>query len=279
MKLLLPLISLFFMLSLVACNTSEQPDDTQKGSIDTEEQKSESTDEAEGSTPENNSDTDELKEETEEEEAPKYQVSENWSIVPLEEGTNEKVVLLTIDDAPDKHALEMAQTLSELDAGAIFFVNGHFLDTPEEQKVLKQIYEMGFLIGNHTYSHPYLPNLTEQEQKDEIIRLNDTVEQIIGTRPAFFRAPNGANTDYTKQIAKEENMVLMNWSYGYDWETDYRTKEAIVDIMLTSPYLGNGSNLLMHDREWTAQGLRDIVIGLREQGYEILDPHQIKTEK
>ena len=29
----------------------------------------------------------------------------------------------------------------------------------------------------------------------------------------------------------------------------------------------------MHDRQWTSEALVDIVKGLQEQGYEILDPH------
>src|SRR5690625_6385090 len=78
-----------------------------------------------------------------------------FSIVPIDKA-NEKVALLTIDDAPDKHALEMAQQLKEMDANAIFFVNGHFLETKEEKEVLKEIYDLGFVIGNHTYSHPSL---------------------------------------------------------------------------------------------------------------------------
>ena len=42
--------------------------------------------------------------------------------------------MLTIDDAPDKRALDMAKTLKDLDAPAIFFVNGHFIDTDEERE-------------------------------------------------------------------------------------------------------------------------------------------------
>lgn len=208
----------------------------------------------------------------------KYKVSDTWSIVPLDEDTNEKVVLITIDDAPDKHALEMAETLNDLDTNAIFFVNGHFIESQEGKEKLKKIHEMGFLIGNHTYSHPFLPDLSEEEQKEEIVKVNDMVEDIIGERPKFFRAPNGANTDYTKQLAKEEGMTLMNWVYGYDWEPEYQSKEAITDIMLHTELLSNGANLLMHDREWTAAALSDIVTGLRDKGYETVDPKLIETE-
>ena len=63
---------------------------------------------------------------------PLYMLNEaNWSFKPIADAPS-KVVLLTIDDAPDKRSLEMAKTLKALNAPAIFFVNGHFLDTDEE---------------------------------------------------------------------------------------------------------------------------------------------------
>ncbi|MDC3416528.1 polysaccharide deacetylase family protein [Aquibacillus salsiterrae] len=207
---------------------------------------------------------------------PKYQLTDYWSVKPIDDAP-EQVVLLTIDDAPDKYALQMATTLKELNAKAIFFVNGHFLNTEEKKEVLKQIYDMGFPIGNHTINHQSLPDLSEQQQREEIVKLNDIVEEVTGERPKFFRAPFGQNTEFSTKLAAEENMLLMNWSFGYDWEKDYQSEEAIADIMINTELLGNGSNLLMHDREWTAKALDKIVKGLRDKGYTMVDPALIKT--
>jgi len=35
----------------------------------------------------------------------------------------------------------------------------------------------------------------------------------------------------------------------------------------------------MHDREWTAAALKDIVVGLRAKGYDLIDPATIKGEE
>lgn len=213
---------------------------------------------------------------TENEEQPLYEISEkNWTLVPISDA-NPKAVLLTIDDAPDRYALTMAQTLKELHAPAIFFVNGHFLNSDEAKNSLKQIHELGFAIGNHTVSHSDLKKLSEPEQKDEMVQVNDAVEGIIGERPNFFRAPFGSNTDYSRSLAKEQKMLAMNWTYGYDWEKEYRNAEALTDIMLTTPYLTDGAILLMHDRQWTAESLTGIVEGLRAAGYVLIDPDTIK---
>lgn len=126
-------------------------------------------------------------------------------------------------------------------------------------------------------THSNLKDLTASEQKSEIAGLNDLVEQITGERPRFFRAPFGSNTDESRKMAEEEKMVLMNWTYGYDWESDYQTKEALTEIMINTPYLTDGANLLMHDRKWTSEALSAIVTGLKQKGYEMADPDEIET--
>ncbi|WP_203246090.1 polysaccharide deacetylase family protein [Sporosarcina beigongshangi] len=206
---------------------------------------------------------------------PLYALNAVWAFEPISDA-NPKAVLLTIDDAPDKYALEMAKTLKELDAPAIFFVNGHFIDTEEEQARLKEIYEMGFPIGNHTKTHANLKQISEQQQKEEIQMVSDTVEQITGERPKFFRAPYGVNSDFSKAFVENDGMLLMNWTYGYDWEKQYMDATALADIMVNTELLRSGANLLMHDREWTADALKDIVEGLRTKGYELIDPATIQ---
>ncbi|NEY70402.1 polysaccharide deacetylase family protein [Bacillus mesophilus] len=208
---------------------------------------------------------------------PQYKVNEsNWNVQPID-GANDKVVLFTFDDAPDQYGLEIAKLLKEKGVGAIFFVNGHFIDTPEEKAILKQIYDLGFPIGNHTWNHKNLKKLTEQEQYEEIVLLSEEIEKITGEKPKFFRAPFGANTDYAREVVRQEGMVLMNWTYGYDFMKEYMNKEALADIMVNTNLLTNGANLLMHDREWTYQALPEIIEGLHEKGYEIIDPNLIAT--
>ncbi|MCF6412049.1 polysaccharide deacetylase family protein [Pseudalkalibacillus salsuginis] len=198
----------------------------------------------------------------------------NWTL-KTDVDTEDKVVLLTIDDAPDKHALEMAKKLKAIDVPAIFFVNGHFMDTDEEKDIVKEIHEMGFEIGNHTMSHANLRNSSEEEQRYEIVTLSEEIEALTGKAPRFFRAPFGINTEFSKELIEEQGMLFMNWTYGYDWEKEYQTGESIADIMVNTPLLTNGAILLMHDRDWTNEGLNDIVKGLQNKGYIFIHPDQI----
>ncbi|SDB87771.1 polysaccharide deacetylase family protein [Shouchella lonarensis] len=195
---------------------------------------------------------------------------------------DEKAVLLTFDDPfrfndPDQNnVLEMAKTLKELDVPAIFFVNGTYLHTKEGRQTLKTVADLGFEIGNHTMTHVKLEPLREEDQTGNILSLNNLVEDIIGKRPRFFRAPYGKHTEHAQKVAEEEGMTLMNWTYGRDWKEGYDTPEAITDYMVNSKHLQPGANLLMHDLKWTSDALKDIVTGLREKGYGFIDPATIK---
>lgn len=200
------------------------------------------------------------------------------AIVPSSDDAESSAVLLTIDDAPDENAVAMAHTLKELDAPAIFFVNGMFIESKEGKEKLREIHELGFEIGNHTYNHFNMQEITPENTALEIIDTGDLIEEAIEERPKFFRAPFGVNSEASISIAEEENMTVMNWTYGFDWEADYQEPRALSDIMVNTEMLGDGANLLMHDRQWTSEALPDIVNGLRDKGYSLIDPKLIDTE-
>ncbi|MDO6657684.1 polysaccharide deacetylase family protein [Anaerobacillus sp. 1_MG-2023] len=280
-------MTLALLLFVAACSTNAGSQENSEAStneannseVSNEQETNEETNKEEtDSDATNNAESEDQKEEeaTAEVVEPEYRLNEAfWGFEPINDAPAE-AVLLTIDDAPDTNAVEMAKTLKELDAPAIFFINGHFIDTDEEKARLKEIYDMGFEIGNHTMTHADLKTLSEEEQKEEILKVNEMIEEVIGEKPKFFRAPFGSNTDFSKSLAEEEGMLVMNWTYGYDWVKEYQSEDAIKDIMVNSPLLQNGANLLMHDRDWTAAALGDIVKGLRDKDYNLIDPEEIE---
>ncbi|WLR59604.1 polysaccharide deacetylase family protein [Guptibacillus hwajinpoensis] len=280
-------MTLALLLFVAACSTNAGSQENSEASTNeannsgasNEQETNEETNKEETDSDEaSNDESEDQKEEeaTAEEVEPEYRLNEAfWGFEPINDAPAE-AVLLTIDDAPDTNAVEMAKTLKELDAPAIFFINGHFIDTDEEKARLKEIYDMGFEIGNHTMTHADLKTLSEEEQREEILKVNEMIEEVIGEKPKFFRAPFGSNTDFSKSLAEEEGMLVMNWTYGYDWVKEYQSEAAIKDIMVNSPLLQNGANLLMHDRDWTAAALGDIVKGLRDKDYNLIDPEEIE---
>lgn len=272
---------IIFCLSLIlaACGTNDDNNSSASNSSNNEANQEKTEENAEqdaANQEEENNDNENNEEEQKEEKEPAYEANENWYLKPLDD-QDEEVVLITIDDAPDDHAVEMAHTLDDLDVPAIFFVNGHFIDDEEGEENLKEIDELGFPIGNHTMTHPDLTTISEEEQEEEILGVSEMVEDILGEKPDYFRAPHGKNTDFSSNLVEDEGMLNLNWSYGYDWEEEYQDADKLQEIMTTSPLLDNGAILLMHDRDWTNEALEDIVKDLQDQGYDMANPEEIKN--
>lgn len=190
------------------------------------------------------------------------------------------IVLLTFDDIPangeHSRGLDIANTLKDKGVNAIFFVNAGLIDSDEDRELIKTLHDMGFVIGSHTYTHPNLSEISEKAQHDEIVKNNEVLKEITGEDVVFFRPPFGIYTDYTYNLLSELGMVWMNWTYGYDWESDYMEADALADIMVNTEYLSDGANLLMHERSWTADALPKIIDGLQEKGYTIADPNSLR---
>ena len=212
---------------------------------------------------------------------------ETSSVLPANEDANPNVVLATVDDVPRKlpetptSSVEEAQAMADRGIYGIFFVNGMYLqgeDGEEGQQALKEIADMGHVIGNHTLTHYSLDQVPDEETlRHEIIGNQDIIEEIIGYRPQFFRPPHGIEIPELEGILEEENMVSMNWSYGFDWDENYSDPATLADVMVNTEFLSPGANLLMHDLTWTKEAMPAILDGIQAKGYEFVDARDIAT--
>ena len=81
----------------------------------------------------------------------------------------------------------------------------------------------------------------------------------------------------SRQLVADEDMTLMNWTFGYDFQPEYQDADALLDITLNTELLYNGANILMHDRAWTNEAIVPIAEGLREQEFTLIDPKLIAS--
>jgi len=211
-----------------------------------------------------------------EENQPEYYVDEKYFIRPVKEmDKSEKIALLTFDDSPSGvSTLAILDILDKYNAKAIWFINGYYAE--KHKDLLKEIHDRGHIIGNHTWWHKNfkLDKLSPEETREEIVSINDLVEEVIGERPKFFRAPNGTYTEEAKKVIREENMQYMNWSVGSrDWEL--KKPEEIKEQVLAT--IHNGANILFHDKKITAEVLDSILKELTDQGYTFVLPTEVRV--
>lgn len=203
-----------------------------------------------------------------------YFVNEKYYIKPVNEEDEEKIVLLTFDDSPAGDSTQsILDTLDKYNAKAIWFINGYYADKNKE--LLKEIYNRGHIIGNHTWWHENLKKLSPEKTREEIVSINNLVEEVTGVRPTYFRAPFGVYSDDAKKVLKEENMQYMNWTWGsLDWEL--KTSEEIENNVID--HIHNGANILFHDKRITSEALEKILQTLSEEGYKFVLPTEVRIQ-
>lgn len=204
-----------------------------------------------------------------------YKMNDVYRFVPINEDSPKKAVLLTFDDGPkDKEVItDMLDTLDKHEAKAIFFVNGYRVK--QHPELLKLIYERGQTIGNHSWDHINLKNEDEATVEEQIDQLQTEIESLIGIKPKFFRPPYGSGGDKVKEIVKNHGMLYMTWSNGsLDWDASTKNKpDAVISNVMEQ--LHPGANILMHELQWTADALDELLAKLEAEGYSFINPEAI----
>lgn len=208
---------------------------------------------------------------------PLYRLNEVYRFEPIRDDATEKAVLLTFDDGPKDEAIieSIMDTLDKHNAKAIFFVNGYRVK--QNPELLKQIFERGGTIGNHAYDHINLKNEEASVIEEQIESVQTAVEELTGAKPKFFRPPFGAGGEAVKEIAKQHGLRYMTWSNGsLDWDSSARDKPEVV-VKNVMEQLHPGANILMHELQWTADALDELLSKIKAEGYVFIDPATIET--
>ena len=100
--------------------------------------------------------------------------------------------LLTIDDVPENNTIEIIDYLYSRGIPAIMFTVGE--KAAMHPKVLSYAIKHGFIIGNHSYTHPHFSDLTIDEAIKEIEMTDAVIDEIYAgagvARPEkLFRFP------------------------------------------------------------------------------------------
>jgi len=160
---------------------------------------------------------------------------------------------LTFDDGPSDSTEAMLDLLSRYGLRAHFFVVGRRV--LERPKVVKRAAAEGHVVGNHTWDHAPLSQLSEDTDViDQLSRASDAIAEVIGTPPDIFRAPYGLVDDRGRRLAATLGLNHMGW----DVDTkDYMASEAD-SILAAIVNAGANDVVLLHD------GDGDIVEGPNE---------------
>jgi peptidoglycan-N-acetylmuramic acid deacetylase len=161
---------------------------------------------------------------------------------------------------------------------AVFFVTGHYVQT--QSILLNRMVNEGHIIGNHSWHHPDMTQISVNQIKDEL----DSVKQEVGKYTAqkdmrFMRPPKGIFNDKFLGVSRELGYTNVFWSIAYvDWDVKRQlgSDHAYQNVM---DQLHPGAVILLHSiSKDNMEALAKIIDDARQQGFVFkrLDQLEIK---
>jgi peptidoglycan/xylan/chitin deacetylase (PgdA/CDA1 family) len=157
---------------------------------------------------------------------------------------NKNEIAITLDDGPDgKYSPAVLEILKKHNITATFFCIGE--KAASNPELILQLKEAGHIIGNHTYSHSrWIDFFSAKKLAMEFERTNESILQITGEEPVYFRPPYGVTTPPMYRALKKFNMVAVGWSLR-SLDTVIRSKDKILNKIIRK--VRSGDIVLFHD--------------------------------
>jgi peptidoglycan-N-acetylglucosamine deacetylase len=203
-------------------------------------------------------------------------------------GYHPNELALTFDDSPDpKWTPKILDILKAKHVKAAFMAIGS--EAADNIGLMQRIVREGHEIGNHTYTHPDISEISPRQVDIEINMTERLFESKLGVQPLYFRPPY--DIDEEPDTDDEATPAYRIQQMGYiiigskidtdDW--DEHPRKTIPEIiqsvfnqlktMQTKPQF-RGSIILMHDgggdRSVTVAALGPLIDALRAHGYQIV---------
>ena len=180
---------------------------------------------------------------------------------------DEKKICLTFDEGYENgYTPQILDTLKEKGVKAIFFVTYDFAS--QNPELVKRMIDEGHIVGNHSYRHYTMDEVSDDVAKEEVSYLHKYVKDKFGYTMSYFRFPKGEFSERSLQIVKDLGYKSVFWSFAYaDWDPDNQSEEnqAFTHICeSTHP----GAIFLLHAVSKTnADILGKVIDDVKKQGY------------
>jgi peptidoglycan-N-acetylglucosamine deacetylase len=187
-------------------------------------------------------------------------------------------LILTFDDGPSAEwTPKILDILEREKVPAAFFVIG--INAEQNIPILRREYKDGFEIGNHTFTHHNIAemSLTRAALEMKLTRL--LIESVTGHSTILFRAPYNADSEpqtYDElapiQRSRQENYLTINESIDpNDWAPGV-SADSIFARVVRQEASTNASIILLHDaggdtRQATVDALPRIIDYFKKRGY------------
>ncbi|MCD7819196.1 MAG: polysaccharide deacetylase family protein [Lachnospiraceae bacterium] len=175
-----------------------------------------------------------------------------------------KRVALTFDDGPHPvYTAKLLDGLAEYDVKATFFVIGK--NIPGNEDLIERMEREGHLIGNHTWDHVKISDMSTAEACEQVEKTSALVKQITGKNTEYVRPPFGS---WNKDLECSFVMFPVLWDVDpLDWTTN-NTGDIVRRVLED---VEPDDIILLHDcYDSSVDAALLIVEALLSQGYEFV---------
>lgn len=165
-------------------------------------------------------------------------LSSNWETTPLrfyETCSTSGKISLTFDDGP---VMTLNATNLILDSLRDQSIPGTFFLSPmafktgtleEKCDLVKRIIDEGHYVGSHSWSHPDLATLTDEQFLEEVFITESWITTCAGYRPLHFRPPFGSLTVRQGRMLADLGYVVSFWNLDTQDFTHPNDLTGIID--------------------------------------------------
>ncbi|KAF9215104.1 chitin deacetylase [Podila verticillata] len=161
---------------------------------------------------------------------------------------------LTYDDGPSPDSPRLYSVLAQHKTQAtLFIVGSRAISYPA---TLKAAYAAGHQIAIHTWSHPAMTSLSNQQIVAELKWTEKAIQSVIGVTPIYWRPPYGDVDARVRAIATQLGYKTSIWTQDFDtndWNipAGLATPQSVIDTfkswLVKFPTMSTGFIVLEHD--------------------------------
>lgn len=188
----------------------------------------------------------------------------------------DKLIALTFDDGPSSITMvQVLDLLAEYDAKATFFIIGRKINA-STKSVLQRAVEEGHELGNHSFNHLHMAELSEEEIVKEYNDCHQAVLDAVGVEMHYFRPPFNSTDSRMYELIPAPFMVGISAGDG----TAEGSIAADRAFKVTSKAY-DGAIVVMHcfqGNDETVEALQTILPELKAQGYKFVTVSELYLE-
>lgn len=186
----------------------------------------------------------------------------------------QKKIALTFDACSTRRTPQYDKRITDIliktRTPATIFLGGRWIEK-EEPEVIDLAFNPLFELGNHSWDHPHLTQLTDEKIYEQLFKTQEALFKATGKKGRYFRPPYGEYDNRVLKIADSMGLIGISYDFASGDPDSNMTKEKLIKWVVekTRP----GSIIIMHINKkgiYTAEALPEIISQLRKKGFHFV---------